>query len=270
MVKAHEGREAGRRRTDDVDIDHQELERWCCEYATSRSSELRSRILEHHDWLVRVCAKQMLRRGEALDDLVQVGNIGLMKALDRFDPSFDVRFRTFASVTIDGELRRYYRSSWRIHVPRSVQERHHAVNRAVESLTASNQSAPSVHDVAGFLACSDRDVSEAMAAGAAFAPSALDASPGDSDRESVLSDTRSSRSFEGADQRLLLGNLLATLGERDRRVLFLRFFEDRTQVEIADELGISQVHVSRLLRRALDRLRRTALDQDSFAPLAAS
>src|SRR6266540_1340288 len=98
------------------------VEAWCVEYATTRDPQLRARIVKELEWLVRHCARQMVRRDEPFDDLVQVSFLGLIKALDRFDPSFDVRFRTFASVTILGELRRHYRGTWRVRVPRSLQD----------------------------------------------------------------------------------------------------------------------------------------------------
>ena len=109
---------------------------WCKEYALTVRSELRRMIVERHHWLSQVCARQMRRREEPLDDLVQTAEMALIMAVDRFDPTYGVAFRTFVSATILGELRRHYRSTWRVHVPRKVQELHLSVSRAIEELTS--------------------------------------------------------------------------------------------------------------------------------------
>jgi len=134
----------------------------CIEYATTRDPELRRAIIEGHQWLVEVCARQMIRRGEQFEDLVQVGNVGLIQAVDRFDPSFGVTFRTYASASIEGVLRRHYRSVWRVHVPRRVQELNRAVNHANETLTAELRRSPSHGEIADHLGVAKADVVDSM------------------------------------------------------------------------------------------------------------
>jgi RNA polymerase sigma-B factor len=240
-------------------VDIAALERRCCEYSVSRDPELRDHIVENFDWLVRICVGQMTRRGESVDDLVQVGRIGLLNAIDRFDPAFGVQFRTFASATISGELRRHYRGVWRMKVARPLQERHLAVTSAIETLTAKLRRSPTVSDIAQHLSLHVDEVVEANAVGSIFAPVSLNAE--DSDHQTSRHGWPA-QSVDGdlqrAESRTDLRELLSRLGERERRIVYLRFYCDKTQSEIAEELGVSQVHVSRLLRSALERLRAPA------------
>jgi RNA polymerase sigma-B factor len=237
-------------------VDIAALERRCCEYSVSRDPALRDHIVENFDWLVRICVSQMTRRGEPVDDLVQVGRIGLLNAIDRFDPVFGVQFRTFASATISGELRRHYRGVWRMKVARPLQERHLAVTSAVETLTATLRRSPTVSDIAQHLRLHVDDVVEANAVGSIFAPVSLNAE--DTDHRTSHHGGRAQSDdgeLQRAESRTDLRELLSRLGERERRIVYLRFYCDKTQTEIAEELGLSQVHVSRLLRAALERLR---------------
>jgi RNA polymerase sigma-B factor len=194
----------------------------------------------------------MTRRGESADDLTQVGTIGLLNAIDRFDPSFGVQFRTFASATITGELRRHYRGAWRMKVARPLQERHLAVTNAIETLTATLRRSPTAHDIAEHLRLDVDEVIEATALGSIFAPVSLETEDNGHHGSRVQSPDPDLQSVES---RTDVRRLLSRLGERERRIVFLRFYCERTQSEIADELGVSQVHVSRLLRAALERLR---------------
>ena len=235
------------------------LEQRCREYTASRDPELRRWIVEHHDWLVRCCAHQLMRRGESLDDLVQVGTIGLLHAVDRFDPRFGVQFRTFASATIMGEFRHHYRRAWRVSVSRSLQERHLAVCRASEVLTTQLQSTPTTTDIATYLALDVAQVAEAIAVGSTFSPVSLDVSTGDGGTSlaasAVMAVDDGMRSAEVRDE---LRRLLERLGARERLIVYLSFYCEKSQSEIAAEVGLSQVHVSRLLRRALVTLRDAA------------
>ena len=242
---------------DERRVDMATLDRWCCEYSESRDRTLRDRIVEHFDWLVGICARQNARRGEPLDDLVQVGRIGLLKALDRFDPAFGVQFRTFASATISGELRRYYRGAWKVKVSRGLQERHLAVMRAIETLTESLQRSPTAADIAHNLKLNVDEVIEAVAVGSTFSPIAIDGGRGGHCRQR---DHLASLQFERAEWRTDLTELIWLLPRRERDILYLRFYREMTQSEIAEELGVSQVHVSRLLRAALSALRSRAED----------
>ncbi len=149
------------------------LERWCRDYSVSRDRELRARIVDHFDWLVRICVNQMTRRGESVDDLMQVGTIGLLNAIDRFDPAFGVQFRTFASATISGELRRHYRGAWRMKVARPLQERHLAVTGAIETLTGALRRSPTAKDIADHLKLDVDQVVEAYAVGSTFSLASL-------------------------------------------------------------------------------------------------
>ena len=228
------------------------LERWCCEYSVSRDRELRARIVEHFDWLVRICVNQMTRRGEPVDDLMQVGNIGLLNAIDRFDPAFGVQFRTFASATISGELRRHYRGAWRMKVARPLQERHLAVTGAIDTLTGTLGRSPTAKDIAEHLRLDVDEVVEAYAVGSTFSLASLNTDVTEHHGPRMLA---ADRELQGVESRTDLRKLLSRLGERERKIVYLRFFCEQTQSEIAAELGVSQVQVSRLLRSALETLR---------------
>jgi RNA polymerase sigma-B factor len=228
------------------------LERWCREYSVTRDRELRARIVEHFDWLVRICVNQMTRRGESVDDLMQVGTIGLLNAIDRFDPAFGVQFRTFASATISGELRRHYRGAWRMKVARPLQERHLAVSGAIETLTGTLRRSPTAKDIAEHLKLDVDEVVEAYAVGSTFSPASLNT---DESEHHCARLHASDRELQRVETRTDLGTLLSRLDERERKIVYLRFYCEKTQSEIATELGVSQVHVSRLLRSALETLR---------------
>ena len=242
------------------------LERWCREYSVSRDRVLRARIVEHFDWLVRICVNQMTRRGETVDDLMQVGTIGLLNAIDRFDPAFGVQFRTFASATISGELRRHYRGAWRMKVARPLQERHLAVTGAVETLTGALRRSPTAADIAEHLRLDVGEVVEAYAVGSTFSLAPLDTDKTEHHGGRVHG---ADRELQRVESRTDLRDLLSRLGERERKIVYLRFYCEQTQSEIAAELGISQVHVSRLLRSALETLRAPGRPRGS-APRAAS
>ena len=201
---------------------------------------------------------------EPLDDLVQVASMGLVKAVDRFDPDRGVAFSSFAVPTILGELRRHLRDTgWAVRVPRSVQERVLDVTAAIDRLSSVLGRSPSSSDVADELGITTEEVLEAREAGVALEALSLDAPRRTSDKESE-GETRSD-ALGADDERLELVELGATiaptleqLSARDREILHLRFVEDMTQSEIASRIGVSQMHVSRLLRRALARLREPA------------
>ena len=231
-----------------------DVEGICVEYAQTRDARLKDEIVESHQWLVLVCARQMQRRREPIEDLVQVGNVGLLQALERFDPTFGVSFRTYASATILGVLRRHYRSTWRLKVPRRIQELHILVSRAIEELTSELQRSPSVAEIASHVHATDEDVIEALDAGANFWPLSL-AYGTDNDGSRPPERMLAEDDQDHVEQRMEVRALLSTLPEREQRVLYMRFFQDQTQTEIGDALGLSQVHVSRIMRSALAQLR---------------
>ena len=244
-----------RRRADEVDA---LLE----EYHRGRDPDVRNRIVEAHRWLAEIVARKFSRRGEPLDDLVQVATIGILKAVERFDPAFGVAFRTFASTTAQGEVRRHYRdATWRLRVPRRLQERSLSVSAAVDRLSSSLGRSPTVDDLAADLRLDADEVVEALMVGTNYRTIPIQTAPGDSSDhpEGVASEEEISPSRDETFEQVLttteVRSALSHLPERDRRIVFLRFFEERTQSEIAEAVGVSQVHVSRLLRDAVTRLR---------------
>lgn len=207
--------------------------------------------------LVRALARRYADRGEPLDDLVQVGTVGLIKAIDRFDPQRGTALASFATPTILGEIRRHFRdTSWAVHVPRGVTEARARVAHAVDELTAEQGRSPSVRQVAARTGLSEDDVLDTLAAGAARRTVPLEASgPDDDDDGPAATVGAHDPGFGVAEAHADLDHRVARLDDRERIILHLRFTEDLTQSEIAERVGISQMHVSRLIRRAIDTLR---------------
>lgn len=208
--------------------------------------------------LARSLARRYGRSAEPLEDLLQVASLGLLKALDRYDPERGCPFPSFAVPTILGEMRRYFRDSgWAVHVPRSAQERALKVRDAQEQMSNERGHAPTVSQLAEYLELDTEEVIDALRAIQAYETVSLDAPrPGSDDAASY------GESIGGEDGRFELVELDATVGSalgqlpaRDRAILRMRFMEDLTQTEIADRVGISQMQVSRLLRRSLEQLR---------------
>jgi RNA polymerase sigma-B factor len=210
--------------------------------------------------LARQLARRYERPDEPLDDLVQVASVGLVKAVRRFDPTRGIAFSSFAVPTILGELKRYFRdSSWAVHVPRAMQERALEVNRAVTELSRDLGRSPTPAEVAEFTQLTLEEVLEAMEAATAYDSVPLEAprpDHEDGEGEGVVDRLGAEdHGFALAEYSATLAPQLRALPERDRLVLYLRFVEDLTQSEIAERIGVSQMHVSRLIRRALERLR---------------
>ncbi len=219
----------------------------------------RRELTERYLPLARRLARRYEGRGEPFDDLLQVASVGLVKAIDRFDPERGLSFSSYAVPTMLGELRRYFRDSgWALHVPREMQERVLKVNAAVEQLSGELGRSPHPQQVADKLNLPVEDVLEAIAAHAAYDTASLDTPlhSGDNEGQTVA------ETLGETDERLALiedrasiGPALKTLPERERLILHLRFVEELTQTEIAQRIGVSQMHVSRLIRRALERIR---------------
>lgn len=207
--------------------------------------------------LAKRLAARYRHAGESQEDLEQVACLGLVKAVDRYDPSAGPLVR-YAVPTILGELRRHFRDKgWGVHVPRSVQENLLTVNKAAERLSATLGRTPRARDIASFTGLSLDDVIEALDAGASYTPAALDAPQRSDDPEArSLGDALGSNdpNYELVELGQSIGPAFRELPARERAIVQLRFFEDLTQAEIAERIGISQMHVSRLLRRALDTL----------------
>jgi RNA polymerase sigma-B factor len=227
------------------------LEAWQRQRDDAAREELLARLLP----LARTLARRYANKGEPLDDLEQVASVGLLKAIDRFDLSRDVRFATFAVPTISGELKRHFRDrGWMMRVPRDVQELSARLTRAREALTHDLQRSPTVGELAARAGATYEQVLEALGAGDAYRALSLDEplADGGGPLESLGSDDAN---FERAEQRLMLRSGFDGLPAREREILRLRFYEGLTQREIADLVGISQMHVSRLIRRSVDALR---------------
>jgi RNA polymerase sigma-B factor len=233
------------------------------DYHRTGDVRIRNQVVEAHEWLAHVRARRLMRRSESLDDLVQVAAIGVLKATERFDPSFGVMFRSFASITADGELRRYYRSTWRVRVPRSLQELVLEIAAATDHLRAMNHAAPTIGEIAGYLERPVKDIEQAMLAGQNHRPSSLD--QGIEDAGDANAPAMIDPGFDMVFDRSLIEQLLDRLPPRSRRMVELRFGAAMTQAEIAAEFGVSQVHVSRLLAAALSTMRNAALGEVSRA-----
>src|SRR3954447_3190991 len=213
--------------------------------------------------LARSLASRYARAGEPLDDLVQAANIGLIKAVDRFDPTRGIAFSSFAVPSILGELKRHFRDhAWAARVPRPLQERVMRVGASAERLASELGRAPKAKEVAADSGLSVEDVLEALEAGTAFDSISLDApvSRGEEDSGATYADSVGELDYrlELVEYRSVVAATIRALPRREREVLALRFAEDMTQSEIAARIGVSQMHVSRLIRRSLDRLQTVA------------
>ncbi len=234
-----------------------------------RDQAARDELVERFLPLARKLARRYAGAREPFEDLLQVASYGLLKALDRFDLDRGNAFSSFAVPTIVGELKRYFRDlGWSAHVPRGAQELALKVQRAREKLTTKTGRSPTVAELAQYLELSTEDVLEGLETAAAHHSSSLDAPHDDGDDESgTLADTIGQQ-----DANLQLVEDLTTIAaagqrlpERDRRVLYLRFFEDRTQSEIAEQIGVSQMQISRILRRATTTLTELTLPENPVA-----
>jgi RNA polymerase sigma-B factor len=220
------------------------------EYRESGDARLRDELVAAHLGLAEYLARRFANRGESLDDLVQVASLGLLKAVDRFEPERGLEFSTYATPTIVGELKRHFRDKgWAVRVPRRVQELHLRTGETIRALAQELGRSPTIPEIARRLQTSEEEVLEAIEAGQAYRPT-FSAQLGEEDTE-----------IGGVERRMTLSPLLAKLPERERRILHLRFFEGLTQSEIAARVGISQMHVSRLLSRSLQQLREAAEEE---------
>jgi len=229
------------------------------EYRRTRDKRVRDVLVADHRWIAIHCARRFARRGEPLDDLIQVAQLGLLKATERFDPSFGVVFPTFAMPTVLGELRRHFRDhTWPVRVPRRVKELYLELSASVESLGHELGRPPTIEELAEEMQASVDDVLEALEAGAVYRTASL-VPPSDGDEDDEIPEGvtlgRADPELVAADDRMSMRALLRGLPQREREVLYLRFFDGCTQSEIAQEVGVSQVHVSRIIRTTLQRMR---------------
>ena len=227
-------------------------------------AELRNRLVRMHLPLVEHLARRFRNRGEPLDDLTQVATIGLIKSVDRFDPERGVEFSTYATPTVVGEIKRHFRDKgWAVRVPRRLQELRLALTTATAELSQQHGRSPTVHELAEKLAISEEEVLEGLESANAYSTLSLDV-PDTDDESPAVADTLGAEdeALEGVEYRESLKPLLEDLPPREKRILLLRFFGNMTQSQIAQEVGISQMHVSRLLARTLAQLRERLLVEE--------
>ncbi|WP_282685324.1 MULTISPECIES: RNA polymerase sigma factor SigF [unclassified Streptomyces] len=229
------------------------------EEGTHEYSYVRNTLVELNLALVKFAASRFRSRSEPMEDIVQVGTIGLIKAIDRFELSRGVEFPTFAMPTIVGEIKRFFRdTSWSVRVPRRLQELRLDLAKAGDELSQQLDRAPTVAELSERLGITPEEVVEGMSASNAYTASSLDAKPEEDDGEGALADRigYEDHGLEGIEYVESLKPLIAALPARDRMILSLRFVSNMTQSEIGEELNISQMHVSRLLSRTLTKLRK--------------
>jgi RNA polymerase sigma-B factor len=227
------------------------------EYHRTRDLEIRDQLVAANLRLALHLARRFANRGVSLDDLEQVASLGLLRAIDRFDPSRGLEFSTFATPTIMGELKRHFRDKgWSVRVPRRVQELHLLLNATVADLTHQLGRSPTIAELAMATRSSEEEVLEAMEAAQAYRSASIDgrtSSHPDAGEAQLGADDLG---LFQAENRLLVDELLAHLAPREQLLLRLRFYDEMTQQQIAERLGVSQMHVSRLLARCLEDLRR--------------
>jgi len=238
--------------TNDAALEEQEL-LW--RYHRRGDKDARRILIERMMPLVRTLARRYINRGESYEDLVQVGCVGLIKAVDRFDIERDLRFSTFAVPTILGEIKRHFRDrAWAVRVSRGIQELNAKVGRETDRLSGILGRSPTIEELAEATESSVELVLEALQGAQAYSTVPLEDQLGE-DGDPVIRFGAEDPGFEVAEQRAELSRGLDQLPERERSIVLLRFFEGLTQREIADRIGISQMHVSRLLRRSIESMR---------------
>ena len=227
---------------------------------------LRDELVRLHLPLVEHFARRFLNRGEPFDDLLQVGTIGLIKAIDRFDLDRGVEFSTYATPTIVGEIKRHFRDrGWAIRVPRRLQELRITITTATAELTQELGRSPTVKELAGKIGVAEEEIIEGLESSNAYSTLSLDAPDSSDDSALSMIDVigGDDEALEHVENRETIKPLLEELDPREKHILTLRFFRGMTQSQIAAEVGISQMHVSRLLARTLEKLRKSLSESDA-------
>jgi RNA polymerase sigma-B factor len=226
------------------------------EYRRTHDRDLRNQLVQDHVRLAEFLARRFTHRGEPLDDLRQVALVGLLKAVERFEPERGLQFSSFATPTIVGELKRHFRDKgWVVRVPRRVQELHLELDRTVSALSQELGRPPTPGEIATRAGVGEEDVLESMEASSLYRLASLDSGRPDDDSNAPSERIGGLDPDMGAvEDRVAVSELLAMLPPREQRIVYLRFFEGLTQSEIATQIGISQMHVSRLLMRSLEQL----------------
>jgi RNA polymerase sigma-B factor len=238
-------------------------------YHENGDLQAREKLIEQYMSLVRSLARRYSYRGEQLEDLVQIGAIGLIKAIDRFDLDRGVELTTYATPNIIGEIKRHFRDKgWSVRVPRGLQELNVQLSRLVEQLTVQLSRSPTIPELAKAAGVEEEEVLEALESGRAYTSLSLSVGGGggdDDDLDPLESLGTEEHQYEVSEDRAVLAPGFKALDERERMILQLRFFEGLTQSQIAQQVGISQMHVSRLIRRSLEKIRETiAEDEESL------
>lgn len=241
-------------------LDKAEIQALFTRYHAAQDAEAREDLVLAHENLAVYLARKFAGRGEPLDDIIQVARIGLLKAIDRYDPARGIEFTTYATPTIIGEIKRHFRDKlWAIRVPRRLRELNYTLMRAVEEISQRLGRSPTIPEIAEYTGVAFDDVIEAMEVGRAYSPASFDADGAEGDEEHAVSLLETvggeDRALETLEDQATLDAALNLLPERAQRIVRMRFFDDLSQAEIARRLGISQMHVSRILRNALGRLR---------------
>lgn len=232
-------------------------------YRESGDRALRNALIEDHRWLALHCAKRFANKGEPLDDLVQVAMLGVLKAVERFDPDFGATFATFAVPTVTGELRRHFRdTTWAVHVPRRAKDLQHTVRVTVDELSHLLGRSPTVAEIASQADVPVEEVLEALEAARCYRKTPLASSGEDEGGEfdDIAALGGLDRGLSAVEAAATVERLLAELPSRERRIVELRFMHGMTQSRIAELVGVSQVQVSRLLRASLARMRDALTD----------
>src|SRR6266581_3880558 len=235
----------------------------------------REQLIEAHMSLVRSLARRYSYRGEQLEDLVQIGAIGLIKAIDRFDVNRGVELTTYATPNIIGEIKRHFRDrGWAVRVPRGLQELNVQLSKLIEQLTVQLGRSPTIPELSKAAGVEEESVLEALESGRAYSSLSLSQGTGSEDGEELdplesLGEVE--HQYEVSEDRAVLAPGFRVLDERERKILHLRFFEGLTQSQIAQQVGISQMHVSRLIRRSLEKIREEiAIDEEEKRAAAGS
>jgi RNA polymerase sigma-B factor len=235
--------------------------------------QAREQLIEQYMSLVRSLARRYSYRGEQLEDLVQIGAIGLIKAIDRFDLERGVELTTYATPNIIGEIKRHFRDKgWSVRVPRGLQELNVQLSRLVEQLTVQFGRSPTIPELTKAAGAQEEEVLEALESGRAYSSLSLSTGGGGDDDEldPLESIGTEEHQYEVSEDRAVLAPGFRALDDRERRILQLRFFEGLTQSQIAQQVGISQMHVSRLIRRSLEKIRAEIAADEGEAPAARS
>ena len=227
----------------------------------------REKVIQEQLPLAEFLARKFAGRGEPVDDLVQVASVGLIKAVDRFDVDRRIEFSTYATPNILGEIKRYFRDKgWAMRVPRGLQELRQSAKEAVRDQTVKTGRSPTIRELADLLDADAESVAEALTLGRAYNTASLDApvSPDEREGDTIMDLQADGNSpIDGLEDRILLKRAIDGLRDQQQQILKLRFNEGKTQTEIADRIGVSQMHVSRLLRRALQDLREELDDMEN-------